>query len=155
MCAHNGTHVDAPSHFIRDGKNIDELELSSFVGYAYVAFHTGDVTLKDARKIFEDAARECCEASRRILVKGKATLTLEAAEFFAKKGILLYGNESQTVGPETAPVEVHKALLSVGTVLLEGIRLADVDTGVYLLCAAPLCLASCEGAPCRAILIKQ
>ena len=23
MCAHNGTHIDAPFHFIRDGKTVD------------------------------------------------------------------------------------------------------------------------------------
>ena len=44
MCAHNGTHVDAPSHFIADGKNIDEVSLKNFVGPAYVAEHEGELT---------------------------------------------------------------------------------------------------------------
>ena len=30
MCAHNGTHIDAPSHFIIDGKNIDEIERAAY-----------------------------------------------------------------------------------------------------------------------------
>ena len=37
MCAHNGTHVDAPLHFVRGGKSIDEVGLEPFVGMAYVA----------------------------------------------------------------------------------------------------------------------
>ena len=49
---------------------------------------------------------------------------------------------------------VHLTLLSEEIVLLEGIQLADVPTGVYLLNAAPLSLAGAEGAPCRAILIE-
>ena len=39
-------------------------------------------------------------------------------------------------------------------VLLEGIRLADVEEGVYILHAAPLNLGGAEGAPCRATLIS-
>ena len=44
MCAHNGTHIDAPFHFIKDGKTVDEICLEAFVGMAYVAEHHGIVT---------------------------------------------------------------------------------------------------------------
>lgn len=72
---------------------------------------------------------------------------------FAESNILLLGNESQTVGPENAPMEVHLILLGAGAVLLEGIRLAKVSEGVYFLNAAPLNLSGADGSPCRAILI--
>ena len=36
MCAHNGTHIDAPRHFIKDGKTVDEMSLEAFIGMAYV-----------------------------------------------------------------------------------------------------------------------
>ena len=65
----------------------------------------------------------------------------------------LIGNESQTVGPEDAPMEVHKILLGADVVLLEGIVLKDVDEVKYFLSAAPLNLVGCDGAPCRAILV--
>ena len=65
----------------------------------------------------------------------------------------LVGNESQTVGPENAPAEAHRLLLGADIVLLEGIVLKDVKEGKYLLCAAPLNLAGCDGAPCRAFLL--
>ena len=69
--------------------------------------------------------------------------------------MLLLGNESQTVGPEDAPMEVHLILLGAGVVLLEGVRLKDVSEGVYLLNAAPLNLSGAEGSPCRAVLIAR
>ena len=72
---------------------------------------------------------------------------------FAESNILLLGNESQTVGPENAPMEVHLILLGTGAVLLEGIRLAEVSEGVYFLNAAPLNLSGSDGSPCRAVLI--
>ncbi|MBO4697378.1 MAG: cyclase family protein [Lachnospiraceae bacterium] len=154
MCAHNGTHVDAPYHFIDGGKTIDRVDMDRFVGFAYVAEHEGDVTAADAERIYE-AANACdARAAERILVKGNATLTLEAAKYLADKGIKLYGNESQTVGPLDAPMKVHLVMLGAETVLLEGIRLAEVPEGVYLLNAAPINLGGSDGAPCRAVLIK-
>ena len=151
MCAHNGTHVDAPYHFIHNGDTIEKIGLDSFVGDCYVARREGDITAKDAVSIIEKA--KAAGASKRILIAGKATVTADAARVFAQSNIKLIGNESQTVGPEDAPMEVHLILLGVGIVLLEGIVLTDVPEGKYLLSAAPLNLAGCEGAPCRAFLM--
>ena len=152
MCAHNGTHVDAPFHFIRDGKTIDRVPLESFVGPCWVARHDGPVTGEDAAGILKAAQAQ--EADQRILIAGKATVTEAAARVFAAHGVLLLGNESQTVGPEDAPMRVHQILLGSGAVLLEGVVLTDAAEGVYILHAAPLNLGGSDGAPCRAYLIR-
>jgi len=152
MCAHNGTHVDAPFHFIKDGKTIEQMPLDAFVGGCYVVRHEGEVTEADAITILEKAQEN--DAEERILIAGPATVTTEAAKVFADAKIKLIGNESQTVGPEDAPMEVHKILLGAEIVLLEGIVLTDVQEGRYLLNAAPLNLAGADGAPCRAILLQ-
>ncbi len=154
MCAHNGTHVDAPYHFINDGKTIDQVALERFIGYAYVIGHEGDITEEDAVAILKKARAADEEAAKRILVKGDATMTLPAAKIFAEAGILLFGNESQTVGPLDAPMAVHLVMLGAEVVLLEGIRLSEVPEGVYLLNAVPLNLGGADGAPCRATLIS-
>lgn len=170
MCAHNGTHVDAPYHFIDGGKTIDQVDLERFIGWAFVADHEGEVSAEDAKNILEKAhaaatvkanstagaglSGEMLEATKRILIKGKSVVTLEAAEVFAEAGILLLGNESQTVGPEDAPMQVHLKLLGAQVVLLEGVRLGAVPEGVYLLHAAPINLGGADGAPCRATLME-
>ena len=161
MCAHNGTHADAPYHFINDGKTIDQVDLSRFVGYAYVASHDGDLSAADAEEILRRARAASvasgitgCDAFNRILVRGKAVVTEAAAKVFADHRILLFGNESQTVGPEDAPMAVHLIMLGSEIVLLEGIRLADAKDGVYFLNAAPINLGGADGAPCRALLIS-
>ena len=154
MCAHNGTHVDAPYHFINDGKTIDQVDMERFVGYAYVAEHEGDVTKEDAKRILSEANACDPEAAKRILVKGDSTMTAEAAKVFADAGILLYGNESQTVGPLVTPMEVHLIMLGAEIVLLEGIRLSAVPVGKYLLNAAPINLGGADGAPCRPVLLE-
>lgn len=153
MCAHNGTHIDAPFHFIKGGKTVDSIDLDTFVGLAYVAEHHGVVSADDVAAILENAKKQSPEAAKRILIKGDAEVSSEAAKIFAASNMLLLGNESQTVGPENAPMEVHRILLGAGVVLLEGIRLAEVSEGVYFLNAAPLNLSGADGAPCRAVLI--
>ena len=153
MCAHNGTHIDAPFHFISTGKTVGQVGLDAFVGDCFVARHSGDVTAEDAAEIMEKAANT--GAAERILIAGKATVTAGAARVFAGAGIKLLGNESQTVGPENAPKEVHLILLGADVILLEGIVLDGVTDGRYFLSAAPLNLEGCDGAPCRAYLIAS
>ena len=153
MCAHNGTHVDAPFHFLNDAKKIDQVALERFIGYAYVAEHEGEIHADDAMMILEKVRSIDGRAAKRILVKGKAVVTEEAAKVFAEAGILLFGNESQTVGPEDAPMAVHLIMLGAEIVLLEGIRLSEVDEGVYFLNCAPINLGGADGAPCRATLV--
>ena len=128
MCAHNGTHVDAPFHFVDGGKTVDQMGLMPYVGPG---------------------------AEKRLLIAGRATVTAEAARVFAEGGLWLLGNESQTVGPEDAPREVHLILLGAEVTLLEGIMLAGVPEGRYFLSAAPLNLGGCDGAPCRAYLMTE
>lgn len=103
----------------------------------------------DARRMLRDASE------KRLLIAGPATVTAEAARVFAAAKLLLLGNESQTVGPEDAPREVHLLLLGAGTALLEGLVLGGVPEGRYLLNAAPLNLAGCDGSPCRAWLMTE
>ena len=152
MCAHNGTHIDAPYHFIPDGKTVGEMPLTAYVGNCYVARFDGALSAADADRILRSA--QALDAAQRILIAGKAVVTADAARVFAAAGILLLGNESQTVGPEDAPKEVHMILLGAGVTLLEGIVLDAVQEGVYFLSAAPLNLGGCDGAPCRAYLMQ-
>ena len=129
---------------------MDQLKLDVFVGECYIARHSGDVTAAEAYAILQKA-----EGTPRILIAGPAAVTLEAAEVFANAGICLLGNESQTVGPENAPMQVHKLLLQKEIALLEGVVLTDIAEGRYFLSAAPLNLAGADGAPCRAYLIAE
>ncbi len=154
MCAHNGTHIDAPFHFIKNGKTVDEICLNAFVGMSYVAEHHGILTNEDAAVILEKAKKLNEESSKRILIKGDVEVSLEAAKVFASSNILLLGNESQTIGPKNAPMAVHLELLGANVILLEGIRLKEVSEGIYFINAVPLNLQGADGSPCRAILIS-
>ena len=153
MCAHNGTHVDAPLHFYEDGKSVDQMSLEHFVGECFVAEASENLGSQEAYQILEKA--NALKAQKRILIKGEAIVTEEAAQIFADAEVLLVGVESQSVGPEKAPMRVHKILLGKNVALLEGLVLENAREGRYLLNAAPLNIRGFEGSPCRAILIEE
>lgn len=134
LCAHNGTHLDAPSHFVAGGRDVDEVDLSRLMGECLVC------TCEQARALPDTA---------RLLIKGECLLDEETAERFAKK-YLLVGCEGQSIGDE----RVHFALLSREVAVLEGLRLDEVREGRYRLLALPMKLGGCDGAPVRAVLCE-
>lgn len=144
--AHNATHVDAPFHFIEKGKAIEQLDLSSCIGACTVA---------DLSDLSTEALHErlgTCQ--KRLLIKGRTEITHTMAKLFNEFGIVLVGVETQSVGPEGAPMQVHLELLGQEVVLLEGLFLDEVAPGDYFLFAAPIKLGGCDGAPCRAVLLE-
>ena len=153
MCAHNGTHLDAPAHFIKDGDTVDKIPLEKTVGKAYVCARHGNLSGADAVNVIEEAKVKDIDCARKILINGDAVITESAAEVFAEAEIDLIGVTTQSVGPEGAPMAVHKILLEKKVVLLEGLRLEGIEDGVYFLCAQPLKLGGSDGAPVRAVLV--
>ena len=148
LCAHNGTHIDAPSHFIKDGCGADGISLHKCIGTAYVLENNGEI---DAEFIEQSVPMDCT----RLLIKGKAYFSEGLGDLLSKRGIVLVGTEHQSVSAPECTAKVHCELLSKGIVLLEGIELSAVREGAYELCALPLKIKGCDGTPCRAILIDR
>ncbi len=154
MCAHNGTHMDAPFHFLENGKTIEQIPLDKMIGWCTVIEFNGEMGSETAKQILAKAQEFHAEASKKILLKGNAVVTEEAAQVFAEHHIDLIGVELQSVGPEEAPMKVHQILLKEEVCLLEGICLQRAEEGIYFLHAAPLALGGFDGAPCRATLVQ-
>ena len=62
MCAHNGTHIDAPYHFLENGETVDALPLEKTVGYAFVKHLCGEITEKEAAALLKEAKQKSAEA---------------------------------------------------------------------------------------------
>ncbi len=148
MNAHNGTHIDAPRHFIRDGLTIDQLPLDTLIGTCEVVTFDHPVEREDLLPL--DLAER---GVTRLLIRGNVCLTLSGAAYLNEAGIRLIGVETQSIGPVGAPMAVHVEVLSHGILALEGLVLTDVPDGTYTLFAAPLKLAGSDGSPCRAVLM--
>ena len=145
--SHTGTHMDAPSHFVPGGKAIDQVELSRCVGPCQVV---------EAQGLLEKtwAAAVLQQGVKRLLLKGQAQLSLEAAQELAQGGLLLLGVEAMSVAPDDDPAPVHRALLEREVAVLESIDLRQVPAGDYILLAQPLKYGGLDGAQVRALLVE-
>lgn len=145
MCLHNGTHVDAPYHFIEGGATAESLPLNKLCGGVKVVASAETLTRAAAQELMMDKPS-------RLLIKGAIRLTKEAAEVFAE--LELIGTEGLTVGGEDDTAEVHRILLSQGVAILENLELSEAEPGYYTLFALPLKIAGADGAPVRAVLVE-
>ncbi|MCX5922423.1 MAG: cyclase family protein, partial [Candidatus Dependentiae bacterium] len=164
--AHSGTHVDAPSHFMRDGNTIDKVALDSLVGTCNVLDLTS-VQDKITREVLmmHDAM---IKAGDIILLKtansslgatdlfNPAFVYLEAsgAQYLQEKKIKAVGIDYLGVERAQPAHETHLAFMSTDIVIIEGLRLQHVQPGTYFFCCLPLHVIDIEAAPARAVLIE-
>ncbi|MBR2869078.1 MAG: cyclase family protein [Clostridia bacterium] len=150
-CVHTGTHADAPLHFIPDGMPIDEMALEPYIGPCTVIEVPGGVITGEY--VDEHFPKEC----RRLLVKGGGTAYFmdSSAQELTERGLWLIGTDSLSVGCKGNQTGPHRAFLSEGVAILEGLDLTRVAPGEYFLFAPPVLYDGLDGAPVRAVLIKD
>ena len=148
MGSHNGTHMDAPYHFVESGRTIEKISLEQIVGMCNVLEVQGSV----GREYLEKCIPKGCV---RLLLKGDFCLEVDGARYLAEQGLRLYGIENLTVGEGEKGIRIHQILLGADMVILESLVLEEVPEGRYFLCAAPLKMAGLDGSPCRPLLIEE
>jgi arylformamidase len=166
MCAHAGTHIDMPSHFLDQGKNLDELDLGVVIGNARVVAVPPEVTtinrafLKNIplggvnRVLFKSTNSTLIKADPKSFHENFVALDASGARFLAETGCKLVGIDYMSIAVFEDPDGGHLPLLEAGIVVLEGLNLQEVEPGEYQLIALPLKLGGREGAPVRAILLE-
>ena len=161
MSVHSGTHIDALFHFVDQGTTIDQLPLERFIGPALVyAVETERyITREQVAGIRLDGATRVLFKTRnsgllhqREYAPDFAAFSVEAAQSLVEQGVELVGLDYLSVAHADEQVEVHRAFLDHGVVLLEGIDLSEVAPGRYDLMCLPIFLKDSDGAPCRAVL---
>ena len=151
MCLHNGTHMDAPLHFLPNGNDITEFDPEVFFGPCVVV-EVG-VEMITGAFVEEYFPRN----AKRILVKsgGKAVFHESAASAIAHLGYYLVGTDGMTVEPEGSDGRTHRMFLMDNIALLENLDLSNVKKGDYFLSAAPIKISGAEAAPVRAFLVSD
>jgi arylformamidase len=163
MGAHSGTHIDAPLHFVPNGKGIDNMPLEATVGRARVIAISDKESIKP-----EEIDRHRIRRGERILFKTENSshvwntdafiddfvfLSKEAASILAERMVRLVGVDYLSVGAFKGDGgETHRILLEAGIWVIEGLDLSQVKPGKYDLICLPLKLVGGDGAPARAIL---
>jgi len=166
MSAHIGTHVDAPSHLFNEANSIEKLSLDILVGPVLVVEYggLGPITSNDMenfgitgeipRVLFKTRNSEFLDHKE--FVNDYVGLTEEAGKWLVYHGIQLIGIDYLSVdAPENKNFPVHRAMLSAGVVVVEGLSLGNTPVGEYTLVCLPMKLEGTEGAPARVILLPK
>ena len=165
---HIGTHVDAPLHFLSDGRSVDQLPLDVLTGLCYVVQLPDGVDAITAEVL---DGIPLAEGTTRILFGTRnshgwasgetefqpdfVAITEDGAEWLVARGIQLVGVDYLSVAPYEDTVPTHRVLLQAGIIVVEGLNLSQVPRGFYDLYCLPLKLVDVEGAPARAILVSR
>ena len=161
--AHTGTHIDAPLHFVREGRPIDTAPIDAVVGSCRV------IAIQDPESIkATELVGHKLRSGERVLFKTRNSpkawardgfdenfvhIRADAAEHLVACGVQTVGIDYLSVGGyQRDGVQTHQILLGAGLWLIEGLNLTDVEPGEYELVCLPLKLAGVEASPARAII---
>lgn len=161
MNMHTGTHIDTPLHILQHGGTIDKLDLEKVVTTCKVF----DFKNVEGKILEEHLTTKNIQEGDFILLKTKNSyldiledefiyLDNSGAEYLRDKKIVGVGIDALGIERSQPEHGTHKALLGAGVVILEGLRLQEIEEDEYLLVAAPLRVVGAEAAPVRALLIK-
>jgi arylformamidase len=166
VSSHTGTHVDAPAHFLKDGKTIDQISLDRLIGQAIVLDCT-DVTDAITREhlLSHDAI---INKNDIVLLKTTNSATqptekftphfiylhVSGAQYLAEKQIKAVGIDYLGIERSQPEHETHTTLFHHDVVIIEGLRLEHVQPGRYEFYCLPLNVIGLEAAPARAILVE-
>lgn len=162
MNMHTGTHVDCPLHIFEGGSTVDQIDLSKVVTKCKVL----DFVDVENKISIDDLEKKNIERGDFVLLKTKNSTSdiLEAeyifldksgAEYLESKGVIGVGIDALGIERSQPDHETHKILLGSDIVIIEGLRLAEIEAGEYMLVAAPILIPCVEAAPVRAVLIQD
>ncbi|HEY3474114.1 MAG TPA: cyclase family protein [Anaerolineales bacterium] len=165
---HLGTHVDAPHHFLNDGRTVEQLPLDVLTGPCYVAqlpdgieaitaevLDRTEITSEMKRVLFGTRNSHLWAKGETRFQPDFVAITEDGAEWLVERGVQLVGVDYLSVAPYGYSDPTHHVLLKAGVIVVEGLNLSNVMRGFYELYCLPLKIAGCDGAPARAILIQH
>jgi arylformamidase len=166
---HSATHVDAPFHFIQDGKKLWEIPIDTLVGPCWVAEFPEQNSIDESdleaivppgveRLLLKTTNSAHWENKRPDFDEDYAHITCAAAEWCVRRGIKLIGIDYLSVESfrnySSEGPGVHLALLGNDIIILETINLTGIASGAYQLVCLPLLVGNGDGAPARCVLVE-
>lgn len=159
---HTGTHIDAPLHFLPNGASIDQIALEQLIRPVKVL----DFTQVDNCITKADLAKHQLVSGDFILLKTRNSfsnafdpefvyLDWSGAQYLVERQLRGVGIDALGIERAQNDHATHKTLLGHGIVIIEGLRLAAVAPGNYLMVAAPLKIRGVEAAPARVFLVDE
>ena len=164
---HSGTHIDAPLHFIENGKTTNEINLDRLIGDCFLVelpknLLTIQRTDLENLNIPNNTTRLLLKTynsfnnlwDNQTFDKEFCAISVDAAEWLVEQKIDLIGIDYCSIQKFYDPPTTHQIILNNNIIILEGLDLRNVTGGMYKLTCLPISILGIEGVPVRAILQK-
>jgi len=157
--SHHGTHIDAPSHFIKGGKNVSEINSDLFFGKVQIISIRGkviddkilnDINIKCDRIFFNCISNDMCVPFN----EEYCGLVFSAAKYLVDKSIKIVGINYVSIEKYYNDNSVHIELLSNDIMIVEGLNLDNIEDGVYEYICLPINTNN-EASPTRVMLKNE
>lgn len=168
LFSHTGTHADAPYHMIKNGKSLDEYDISKFIGDAILI----DITNINMNSIDINIIKEYEEDIKNVefvilrtgwdkywktdkYFDGFPTLTPEATKWICSFNIKGIGIDTISIDSSTSVnFEIHNIILANDKIIIENLtNLQAIKEKKFKFLATPLKYNRADGSSVRAIAI--
>ena len=158
---HTGTHIDAPRHMVVDGDTFESVPMEDLVGQSKVF----DLTEVEDGISKKDLAQFDIQKGDFVILKTKNSyedafnfdfiyLAQDGAEYLSEIGVRGVGIDTLGIERSQEGHPTHKTLFANKVIIIEGLRLKEVEQGEYFMVAAPLKLVGTDGSPARVLLFE-
>ena len=161
---HTGTHVDAPLHFIKEGKDVTQIRLDAMMGETKVLDASAQKVIapdwlmtKNLRKgdrLLFKTMKDTDNRQEKLLQKDFIALDVDAAYYLSELGIVLTGIDGLSIAIAHELNETHQVLLKNEIVIVEVLNLTGIPEGNYEMICLPIKIEGAEAAPAR-VLLRQ
>jgi arylformamidase len=165
MDSHTGTHIEAPAHFIHDGKFLHEIAITDYCGHCTI------LDMTSAGDCITQEHLELIPINQQSIVLLKTTnselahdapfnpkfvyLSASGAKYLVERNIRAVGIDYVGIERDQEGHATHRLLMEHNIGILEGLRLAHVPAGNYFLVCLPLAFVGTEAGPARAVLFDE
>ena len=159
--SHIGTHIDAPYHFITNGKKMHEIDVNRFVGKGHL------IDLSDKKReliVLDDMPKTTIEKGRIIIIytgmekywskprEQHTELSEEAAKHLLQYEPKMIGADSLALDFVKNNFKAHKAILGADVPIIEDLVNLDKLIGkTFDVMAFPLKIDGLEASPARVL----
>ena len=158
---HTGTHIDAPLHMVVDGDTFETISMEDLVGQSKVF----DLTQVEDGISKKDLESFDIQKGDFVLLKTKNSfeenfnfdfiyLKQDGAEYLSEIGIRGVGIDTLGIERSQEGHPTHKTLFANNIIIIEGLRLREIEQGEYFMVAAPLKIMGTDGSPARVLLFE-
>lgn len=174
FCEHTGTHIDALSHFIEGGENVDEIPIQRLIGRGVridaTGIAPGGVTSVEDVKKFESQYGSLqkwdivffhfgwdkkwkTDEEGRLFMENWPGISAETAEYLLQKGVSAVGTDASALDAANTSNPAHKVLLGNGVNIIENVNKLDCLPAFFGVIGLPCCFKDGSGSTMRLVAV--